>query len=114
VEEQPPPGNRSLKNKCKSKHVNLLAKIADAVNSGRYMISSHAFQRSKDRLVPVPHVEHVLLNGFHESRKDRFESIYGSWNYAIRGSTPDRVKIRVIVAFSDDDLLVVTVINLDQ
>lgn len=103
-----------MKNKCKSKHDNLLIKIADAVSSGRYMISSHAFQRAKDRLVPVPHVEHVLLNGFHEPRKDRFESIYDSWNYAIRGNTPDRVRIRVIVAFSDDDILVVTVINLDQ
>jgi hypothetical protein len=114
VEELPPPGNRSLKNKHKSKLPNLLAKIADAVNSGRYMISNHAYQRAKDRLVPVPHVEHVLLNGFHEPRKDRFESIYDSWNYAIRGSTPDQVRIRVIVAFADDGLLVVTIINLDQ
>ena len=103
-----------MKSKNNSKQDNLLTKIAEAVLSGRYVISSHAYQRTQDRLVPVPHVEHVLLNGFHERRKDKFESLFNSWNYAIRGSTPERVKVRVIVAFSDDDLLVVTVINLDQ
>ena len=103
-----------VKSKHKSKEPNLLAKIAGAVHSGRYVISSHAFKRAKDRLVPVPHVEHALLNGFHESRKDKFESLFDSWNYAIRGTTPDQTKVRVIVAFADDGLLVVTVINLDQ
>ncbi len=102
------------KYKLKSKEPNLLAKIADAVHSGRYVISSHAFKRAKDRLVPVAHVEHALLNGFHEPRKDKFESFFDSWNYAIRGTTPDQTKVRIIVAFADDGLLVVTVINLDQ
>jgi hypothetical protein len=103
-----------VKSKNRSKQHNLLAKIAEAVKSGSYVISSHAFQRTKDRLVPVPHVEHVLLSGFHEPRKDKFDENFDGWNYAIRGSTPDRTKVRVIVAFSDEGLLVVTVINLDQ
>lgn len=100
--------------KNRVKEDNLLAKIAEAVQSGCYVISGHAFQRVKDRLVPVPYVEYVLLHGFHEQRKDKFDSHFGSWNYAIRGITPDQTKVRVIVTFADDGLLVVTVINLDQ
>jgi hypothetical protein len=100
------------KNKCKDPH--LLAKISSAILSGRYVISNHAFKRAKDRSVSVPHVEYALLNGFHEPRKDKFEVFYHSWNYSIRGTTPDQIKVRIIVAFESDDLLVVTVINLDQ
>ena len=103
-----------MKSKNRNKQVNLLTKIAEAVLSGRYIVSNHAFQRTKDRLIPVPHVEHVLIQGFHEQKKDKFDSHFDSWNYAIRGTTPDRTKARIIVAFTDDGLLVVTVINLDQ
>ncbi len=103
-----------MQSKNRSKQDNLLAKIAEAVQSGRYIVSNHAFQRTKDRLIPVPQVEHVLLHGFHEQRKDKFDVHFDSWNYAIRGTTPDRTKARIIVALTDDGLLVVTVINLDQ
>jgi hypothetical protein len=92
----------------------LLERIAEAVKAGRYVVSDHAYERSRDRLVPIPHVEHVLLHGFHEARKDQFNVDYNAWRYAIRGKSPDRVPVRVVVTFAEDGLLVVTVINLDR
>jgi hypothetical protein len=82
-----------VKSKNRSKKDNLLARIAEAVQSGRYVVSSHAFQRTKDRLIPVPHVEHVLLHGFHEQRKDKFDAQFDSWNYAIRGVMEDFTRL---------------------
>ena len=101
-------------NTTRTKHDNLLAKIAEAIQAGQYVISNHAYQRAKDRFVPAPHIEHVLLQGFHEQKKDKFDEQFGSWNYAIRGTTPDQIKVRVVVTFTDTGLLVITVINLGQ
>ena len=98
----------------RSKIMDLLPRIAEAVRSGRYVVSAHAYQRSQDRQVPIPHVEHVLLKGFHEKRKDTFSEEHGAWNYAIRGKSPDGINVRVVVAFADDGMLLVTIINLNK
>lgn len=95
------------------KESHLLERIRIAVNSGNYVVTDHAYQRSRDRSIPVPHVEFVLLNGHHEARKDQFNKEFEAWNYAIKGRTPDQVSIRVVVTFSDSDMLVITIINLD-
>ena len=96
------------------KIADLHERIADAVASGHYIVSNHAYERAHDRLIPIPHVEHILLHGFHEKRKDTFKEEFIAWNYSIRGKSPDRVNVRVVVTFTENDLLVVTVINLDR
>ena len=93
---------------------NLMSLIKDAVKSGRYIISNHAYQRLRDRQVSVPQLEHVLSKGFHEEKKDKFDFKYNSWNYSICGFTPERRKVRIIVSFEEMDLVIVTVINLDN
>ena len=92
---------------------NLMAKVKDAISTGEYSISNHAYGRAIDRLVSIPHVERVLLNGFHEKRKDSFSNDFSSWRYSICGKSPDRLSVRVIVTFAGDRLLIVTVINLE-
>ena len=69
-----------------------MEKIAEAVGRGEYLISNHAYLRSRDRLIPTAHVEHILLHGFHEQKKDSFRLEFGSWNYAIAG----RVQINLM------------------
>lgn len=105
--------NASQLSDTRKKIVGLEQRVVDAVKSGNYIISNHAYVRSEDRLIPIPHVEHVLLHGFHEKRKDTFKEEFDSWNYSIRGRSPDRVNTRIVVTFTEDGLLVVTVINLD-
>ena len=98
---------------AKPKISNLMEKIAEAVGRGEYLISNHAYLRSRDRLIPTAHVEHILLHGFHEQKKDSFRREFGSWNYAIRGKSPDKFNARIVVTFTEEDLFVITVINLD-
>lgn len=106
-------GKRGSGDSRHPKHADLRERVARAVAKGQYIVSNHAYERAQDRLVPIPHVEHVLLHGFHEKRKDTFKAEFNAWNYSIRGKSPDRVNVRVVVTFEGDGLLVVTVINLD-
>lgn len=90
-----------------------MKKVSEAIRTGHYLISNHAYLRAKDRLIPVAHVEQILLHGFHEPRKDSFKPEFGAWNYSIRGKSPDKYNVRIIVTFAESDLLIVTIINLD-
>ena len=92
----------------------LMQRIFDAVDRGEYVVSNHAYERATDRQVPIPHAEYALRHGFHEKKKDQFKAEYQAWRYAIRGKSPDHVNVRIVVAFADDGLMIVTVINLDR
>ncbi len=50
---------------------------------------------------------------WHEKAKDQFSERYESWNYAIRGKTIDLRELRVVVSFDENNMLVITVIDLD-
>jgi hypothetical protein len=67
----------------------------------------------KKRQITRPEYEYVLINGYHEKKKDDYKEKYKAWNYAIRGKTIDKRSIRVVVSFDKNDLLVITVIDLD-
>jgi hypothetical protein len=67
----------------------------------------------KKRQITRPEYEYVLINGYHEKKKDDYKEKYKAWNYAIRGKTIDKRSIRVVVSFDENDLLVITVIDLD-
>jgi hypothetical protein len=46
--------------------------------------------------------------------KDHYQDRYKSWNYAIRGKTIDRRDVRVIVAFDENNMLIITAIELES
>jgi hypothetical protein len=52
----------------------------------------------------------VLKGGFHESGRDEYDQTHALWAHAIRGSTSDGRKTRVVVVIIDE-LLVVTVVG---
>lgn len=91
----------------------LLNKIRNYLDSGKYRFSQHATIRKKERFVSLPDVIEVLHNGHHEKAKDTWEEKYQSWNYAIRGKTADQETCRIIVSIDIDGLLIITVIRLD-
>lgn len=45
-------------------------------------------------------------------RKDTYTSGYQDWNYCIEGNDLDELKIRVIISFDSELMLVITVIRL--
>lgn len=88
--------------------------ISDCIESGRYLDTYHSQFRQRDRAITRSEILFVLKNGYHESRKDRFEARYQQWNYAVRGKTLDNKDLRVIVSFAIDGLLIITAINLGR
>ena len=45
--------------------------------------------------------------------KDTWDDVFRAWNYAIKGTTVDQERCRVIVSFEDNGLLIITVIRLE-
>lgn len=78
----------------------------------RYLDTRHATQRQSERNVTRPEILYALVNGFHEKRKDKFEESYNAWNYSIRGKTIDARSLRIIVSFDENDMLIITAIDL--
>lgn len=102
------------KNKRPEKVSDLLEKIRDAVESGSYFVSSHAVERGLQRGIIKTEYEYVLKTGFHESKKDVFDEFYNTWNYAIRGKTFDKRELRVVTSFDENNLLIITIIDLEE
>ena len=96
------------------KFANLLERVRRALDAGTYTDVVHAQQRQAERAITRPEYVYVLKHGFHESKKDKFEELYGTWNYAIRGKTLDKRDLRVIVSFDDDGMLIITTIEVGR
>lgn len=92
---------------------NLLEAIRKCIKEGRYRDTRHAFQRQVKRDITRSEVLHVLRTGFHEARKDKFDTAHEAWNYSIRGKTVDGKGMRVVVSFDENMMLIITAISLE-
>lgn len=55
------------------KHEDVLGEIRMCIKTGMYLDTRHARQRKKERAISLPEILHVLINGYHEKRKDKYE-----------------------------------------
>ena len=101
------------RNNRPTKMQNLLEQIKAAIGSGHYLDVSHALVRAGERQITRQEYLYILKHGWHEKRKDEFKEEFNSWNYAIRGKTIDARELRVIVSFDENDMLIITVIDLE-
>ena len=93
----------------------LLERIREALDAGRFLDTVHTTQRQAERQITRPEMLYVLRHGWHEKRKDVFDTRYQAWNYAIRGKTIDGRQLRVVVSFEEDTrLLIITAIALGE
>jgi len=95
----------------------LWSSLAEAILRGNYIFKSHAKQRLKDRDILDIDVLDILENKENRTRKrnkrkDTYTSGYKDWNYCIEGASLDEDKIRIIVSFDEQLMLVITVIRL--
>lgn len=72
---------------------------------------SNAQDRQNERIISLPDTLYVLKNGYEEARKITFDESFNTWKYAIRGKTLDNLNVRVIIAFDENQMLVITVIH---
>jgi hypothetical protein len=99
------------KTKRPSQESELFPKIRDCIENGRYRQSKHAIDRKIERGIDLPDILFVLKNGYHEKPKTSFDEIHQTWKYAIRGKTLDNLGIRIIIAFANDGMLIITVMH---
>lgn len=96
-----------------SKIPNVLNVIRKAIAEGHYVDVVHAEERKQERNITRPEYLYVLNHGYHEPKKDEYKVEYKAWNYAIRGKTIDGRELRVVVSFDENNLLIITVIDLE-
>jgi hypothetical protein len=87
----------------------LRKEILQHLKSGRYRLTEHAAEEQENGGLDIQDTLRVLKTGTHEKAKTSFE--YSVWKYAIRGKTEDCQEVRVIIAFSDE-MIIITVIEL--
>ena len=58
--------------------------------------------------------EYILKNGYHEKKKTSFDEIFRTWKYAIRGKTIEDLDIRLIIAFDEDGMIVITMMHVGR
>lgn len=95
-----------------SKIADILKKAKECMETGRYYDTTHALLRKSQRRISLAHIFHVVQHGYHEKQKDQYHPEYDDWTYSIRGKTVDEKDIRIAVAFDEDDMLIITVIEI--
>ena len=92
----------------------VLEKIKNKSSRGEYVPVEHAKRRMDQRQVSDPEVRYVLQFGYREPRKDEFKDEFMCWNYSMKGKTVDDRILRIAVCFEENELLVITVIDLEN
>jgi hypothetical protein len=95
-----------------SKIPDVLKKARECMENGRYLDTAHALLRKQQRRISLTDISHVIKHGYHEKRKDQYRPEFMDWDYAIRGLTVDVRDIRIVVAFDEDGMLIITVIEI--
>ena len=89
----------------------LFPKIRDCLDKGLYRQSKHAIERVLERKIDLLDVLYVLKNGYHEKQKTSFDEAFQTWKYAVRGKTLDNLDIRIVIAFIDIGMMIITVMH---
>jgi hypothetical protein len=93
----------------------LLKVVASLIDKGRYVETAHAKQRQNERMIILPDILYVLKTGSHEKQKDKFDEVFQTWNYAIRGKTQNEDDLRIIVSFDEEEwLLIITAFYIEE
>jgi len=93
---------------------NVQEKIRDFVEVGKYVDTTHAKERQKERRITLADALYILKTGRHEKSKTTFDPIWQKWKYAIRGKTRDQEDVRVIVAFEKELMVIITVMYISS
>jgi len=92
---------------------NLIGRVRGCVEKGNFLDTYHSSLRQEQRKITRREILYVLKVGWHEKSKDYYDESYDAWNYSIRGQTLDWRRLRVIVSFDDDEMLIISAIDLD-
>ena len=98
--------------KCKPPQIpNLRDRIWDCIDHDKYRQTVHALNRGAERSIELPDALYVLKTGRHEKSKTTFDEAFQTWKYAIRGKTLEEFDIRIIIAFDETGMMIITVMH---
>ena len=103
-----------MKVKRPEKLSNVLELAAACIANGNYRPTFHAECRKLERDITLLDALHVIKTGYRDPKHDEYKEEYCSWNYAIQGISLQRDKIRVVISFDDNLMLIITVINFSK
>ena len=103
----------------KKTELELWTLLNEKISNGSYFFLRHAKERLKDREITDIDVLDILENKNNRKRKrnkskDTYISGYQDWNYCIEGNDLDGKKIRIIISFDKELMLVITVIRIND
>lgn len=99
----------------KKKDQELWTLLEERISQGNYIFLAHAEKRLKDRFITDIDVLDVLENKSNRKRnnsKETYTAGHQDWNYCIEGYDLDGRKIRIIISFDNELMLVITVIHI--
>jgi len=103
-----------MKAKRSPKVENFLETVHQLVLADRYLDTRHATDRKNERNIMRAEIRAVLLAGYHEKSRDRYDEILLRWSYAMRGRTVDLRELRIIVAIDATGALIISAIELAE
>lgn len=91
--------------------------ISEALLNANYVFVNHAKKRLTDREITDIDVLDILENKEKRKRKrnklkDTYTEGFNDWKYCIEGLDLDKNKIRIIISFDIELLLIITVIRI--
>jgi hypothetical protein len=89
-------------------------KLSDVLKIAQACIENgfHAECRQYERDITLADALYVIETGYRVLARDDYREEFKAWNYAIEGKTLQDDKLRVIISFDEDLMLIITVINL--
>lgn len=89
-------------------------KAIACIKKGKYRYTGHGKDRTLERPVTELDAIHVINNGCRVQQRDDYDEIKKGWSYAFEGYTLQEDWARVIVAFAEDILVIVTVMTVKK
>ena len=93
--------------------------LTHKISIGSYIFLKHAKERLRERCINDIDVIDILEDRINRKRrrnksKDTYETGHHDWNYCIEGRDLEGHKIRIIISFDSNLMLVITVMRLDD
>ncbi len=89
----------------------LKEEILKHLHNDRYRLTRHAEEELENDDLDLSDTLYVLKTGKHNHKKTGFDNRHQTWKYAIEGTTRELKKVRVIVAFVGE-MLIITAMEL--
>ena len=91
--------------------------VDERIKYVQYIFVNHAEERQAQRGIDDLTVINILENKGNARRrrnksKDKYESGYDDWNYCIEGYDHNSDKIRIVISFNINNMLIITVIKI--